>query len=465
MFNKLSFKIGILFFVFILIIETFLFYGLYITLANDRINEAMTSLQTRGNSHRNVLEDHFDEQTLEHVAIMEAATELSVVITDKDGMVYNASESVNQMMEEIIDRAIKRSNQVYPESEVIENNWQDSPYIVTNSSIIIDDKLEGHVYMFIESDYIKRMINKLNQPFLIVGLITLVVTVLFIMILSKGIANPLIKMKEATKELSKGKHTVKLNTGRKDELGDLAMSITTLATDLKRLQLERNEFLASVSHELRTPITYIKGYADLIVREDSTFEEKKTYINIIREEIDELTVLINHLFDLAKRDENLFLINSVELNFSTYLDQIIDRIQSLLITHNIKLKKSYSDHLITRIDPERFQQVLMNILNNAINHSEQDTLITVSVTEDKKKTILRISDEGEGIPEEDMPYLFDRLYRVEKSRTRARGGSGLGLSIVKEIVEAHGGHVDITSNLGEGTEVAITLFKRRSNHA
>src|SRR5699024_3981652 len=173
----------------------------------------------------------------------------------------------------------------------------------------IDEEHQGHVFMFANTNIVKNMSNHLSDQFAIVGLITIVLTIFTVFILSRYITLPLMKMKEATEQLSKRKKKVQLHEERQDELGEIAGSIIRLSSDLELLNMDRNEFLSSIAHEHRTPLTYIKGYADIISKQDITDEERKEYLDIIREETEHLTVLVKNLFDLAKMDENKFVIS------------------------------------------------------------------------------------------------------------------------------------------------------------
>ncbi len=458
MFNKLSFKIGLLFFVFILIIETFLFFILYANLANDRIEEVMNSLLARGNTHRDVLEDHFDQPTLDHVGIMESASEFIVVITNEYGDIIISSDPVEEDMMNVVNHV--NNDEIPTEGKIVDDRWNEGKYIATDSPITINGEHKGHVLMFAKTSYVIRMVDQLSHQFLGASLVTVVLTIVTIFILSRFIAHPLIKMKEATEQLSKGNHNVELHTERKDELGELANSITKLSKDLKELKMVRNEFLASISHELRTPLTYIKGYADVINRSDTTEEEVKEYINIIREETGQLTVLIKNLFQLAKIDQNNFLIKCERVELYEFLENIAERIRPVLAKKKILLHVNCPNDLIVFIDPERFQQVVINMLDNAKKHSDEGTKIFIEVKQTKQYITIVTIDEGEGIPKQDLPYVFDRLYRVEKSRSRKNGGAGLGLSISKEIVESHGGSIEVQSQLGKGTRVIIKLVRR-----
>src|SRR5699024_10158034 len=190
-------------------------------------------------------------------------------------------------------------------------------------------------------------------------------TIFTVFILSRFITLPLMKMKEATEQLSKGKNKGQLHMERKDELGELAGSIMRLSSDLERLKNDRNEFLASISHELRTPLTYIKGYADIISKQDITDEERKEYLDIIREETEHLTVLVKNIYDIAKMDENKFVIKRKSVSIRQLIQTIEERIAPVIEEKNITLSTSCQVNIIGNIDPDRIQQVLLNILDNA----------------------------------------------------------------------------------------------------
>lgn len=461
MFNKLSLKIGLLFFVFMLIIEVFVYFILYTNIANERIDEVMDSLLARANTHSAVLENNFDSSTLEHVAIMESESEFAVIITDANGNIIINSDPVEKEMFEVIDHTDYKD--IPRVGKVVEQRWSEKQYIAVDSPITIDEEHQGHVFMFANTNIVKNMVNHLSDQFVIVGLITIVLTIFTVFILSRFITLPLMKMKEATEQLSKGKNKVQLHMERKDELGELAGSIMRLSSDLERLKNDRNEFLASISHELRTPLTYIKGYADIISKQDITDEDRKEYLDIIREETEHLTVLVKNLFDLAKMDENKFVINRKSVSLRQLIQTIEERIAPVMEEKNITLSTSCQVNIIGNIDPDRIQQVLLNILDNARKHTPDGKSISLEVTQNDREITIAISDEGEGIPKEELPYLFERLYRVEKSRSRESGGTGLGLAIAKEIIESHGGTIEIESELGKGTRVIVHLTRGEYN--
>lgn len=462
MFNKLSLKIGLLFFVFILIIEAVLFSTLYFTLVNERVEEVMENLLARGETHSDVLEDSFEKTTLEHVGMMEAATDFIAVITDKTGEILVNSDALEPEMLTVLKHTDFAG--MPTDGEIVEEDWQDKRYIATDSPITIDGEHEGHVFMFAPTNNIERIVDHLKNQFLLVGIITVVLTIITVLLLSRIITLPLIRMKEATEQLSQGNNQVDLTSDRNDELGELANAITKLSTDLDQLKNARNEFLSSISHELRTPLTYIKGYADILDRPDTTEREREEYMGIIREEAAHLTALVGNLFELAKLDRNQFTIQKQDVSIAELLTSVAVLVKPAFGDQKIELSVSCEEDVPASIDPERIQQVLLNILDNARKHSFAGGHVTIECRQEAGDITICITDEGQGIPEEELPFVFDRLYRVEKSRSRERGGSGLGLAIAKEIVESHGGQMWIDSQFGEGTAVTVQL-KRGVDHS
>src|SRR5699024_10946167 len=156
--------------------------------------------------------------------------------------------------------------------------------------------------------------------------------------------------------------------------------------------MARNEFLSSISHELRTPLTYIKGYADIINRPDTSKKEVKEYVDIIREETEQLTVLIKNLFELAKIDQNNFLIRLEHVHLNEFLQNLVERIRPVLAKKNIKLHLNCSNEIMAFIDPERFQQVFINILDNAKKHSHEGSNIKIDVFQTAQHISITIND-------------------------------------------------------------------------
>ncbi|WP_143415525.1 ATP-binding protein [Geobacillus sp. E263] len=452
--RKISFKLGLLFFVFVLGIETVLFASLYVTLVNFRINEEFEQLLARGNSHRDVLEKNYDPSTLEHVTMMESEAETDVVITNDKGKILYFSDHILPFAK----RVIKKANKNIPYGGmIVQKNWQKESHISTVSPIRIDGKIKGYVYMFQNTDSIQNMIYKLKHHFLMVGILSVFLTIITIAFLSRVITIPLIRMKEATEKLCKGDFSVRLQIKGEDELAELGKAIQTLARDLEYLKKERSEFLASISHELRTPLTYVKGYADIARRPNMEEEERNRYLSIIYEEAEHMEKLVKDLFELAKMDQHSFQIHKEPTNLCSFLKKLHDKMHPAFQAKKMSLVYQCEKNITVHIDQKRFEQVMMNLLDNALKYADQGSTVSIDARVEKNNIVIIVSDKGRGIPEEDLPHIFERFYRVDKSRSRTSGGTGLGLAIAKEIVEAHGGSIYATSEYGKGTNMIITL--------
>lgn len=452
--KKISFKLGLLFFVFVLGVEIILFVSLYITLVNSRIEEEFEHLLARGNNHRDVLEKNFDHSTLEHVTMMESEAVTDVVITNEKGNILYYSDDILPFAKKIVntmDRTIPY------DGIIVQRNWQKESHIATVSPIRVDGKIKGYVYMFQNTDAIQKMIYKLKHHFVLVGFLSVFLTILTIAFLSKVITNPLIRMKQATEKLSKGDFSVRLQVKGEDELAELGEAIQTLARDLEYLKKERKEFLASISHELRTPLTYVKGYADIARRPNLKEEERNRYLSIIYEEAENMQKLVKELFELAKMDQHSFQIHKEPANLCDFLKKLHDKMLPAFHEKNMSLIYKCEKNITVQIDQKRFEQVMINLLDNALKYSDEGSVVSIEARAEKNSIVIIVSDDGIGIPEEDLHHIFERFYRVDKSRSRTSGGTGLGLAIVKEIVEAHGGTVYAASEYGKGTNVVITL--------
>ncbi|MEH7413714.1 HAMP domain-containing sensor histidine kinase [Neobacillus drentensis] len=452
---KISIKLGLWFFICIVFIEAFSMIFLHNKLVHSQVHQELSALQARGNSHRAVLEINSDSATLHHIGLMESQTDTEVVITDTNGGILVSSAKINKNIEDLLN---KRMNNIPRNGRILQPDWQNEKYIATVSAFNNKDgKKAGYVYMFRKTDEVQKLISELNKHLLLASLLVLIFIFITVFFLSKAVTKPLISMKEATKKLSKGDFSVTLPPPSKDELGELSQSIQTLANDLNYLKQERDEFLATISHELRTPLTYIKGYADIAKRKELDEAERFKYLDIIHEESQRVSELLKELFDLAKLDQNTFSISKEKVDLCVFLQSIYQKVLPAFHHKGIELKLVCNQNIDFSIDPSRFEQVLLNLLDNSLKYSQENTTTYLQVSEENETIKMTIKDQGIGIPQEDLPYIFDRLYRVEKSRSRVTGGFGLGLAIVKQIVEAHGGEISVESEVGHGTSFTISL--------
>ena len=231
-------------------------------------------------------------------------------------------------------------------------------------------------------------------------------------------------------------------------------------TEQRRSEQARREFVANVSHELRTPLTNIKSYAETIVDAGDELppELKSNFMNVIISETDRMTRIVQDLLTLSKIDYGKMEMNVSRFSFSKAVRSVYEAVALNAESHGHTLTFSCEENMPdVDGDRERIEQVIMNIVSNAIKYTPDGGRIAITAATSGRNVFVRISDNGIGIPEKDLPRLFERFYRVDKARSRESGGTGLGLSIAKEILSQHKGDIRIESVYGEGTDVTITL--------
>ncbi|HCC06961.1 MAG TPA: PAS domain-containing sensor histidine kinase [Clostridiales bacterium] len=260
-----------------------------------------------------------------------------------------------------------------------------------------------------------------------------------------------------------GKHinVIFINYLNEKEQPEGVIAMLQDVTEQKRLDEMRKEFVANVSHELRTPLTTVKSYVETILDTDLSERETVTnFLNTINSETDRMTILVQDLLELSKLDNQ-------QIKFKVEKADIVQIVKNTVEQYKIHSKnkkqilqmEEYNKQINLEIDPARIIQVLNNILSNAVKYSGENEKIQVSIKENNDEVSVVVKDTGMGIPEEDLPRLFERFYRVDKARSRAMGGTGLGLSIAKQIMEYHKGDIIINSVYRRGTEVILKFTK------
>lgn len=236
-------------------------------------------------------------------------------------------------------------------------------------------------------------------------------------------------------------------------------------TNLRRLEQIRSDFIANVSHELKTPVTSVKGFAETLLSNEVQDEETRTYfLQIIYDESERIDRLIHDLLQLSRIEKHEMPLNITSVDVIRLLHKTAATLQKEIEKKNLNLHLPKIDQSIfVDLDVDRFSQVILNLLANAINYSNEFGNIKVGVVFSKDEFILAVSDDGIGIPKNMMTRVFERFYRVDKARSRHSGGTGLGLSIVKHLVELHNGRIDVESIEGEGSTFTVIVPRHQNN--
>lgn len=245
-----------------------------------------------------------------------------------------------------------------------------------------------------------------------------------------------------------------------DKTGGGVMVVIHDVTEQRKSEQTRREFVANVSHELRTPLTNVKSYAETLLDagDDMPPELKKNFLGVIVSEADRMTRIVKDLLTLTKFDYGKMEMNVTRFPFAKAVENVYQAVALDARNHRHTLTLTCPDGLPdVHGDRERIEQVIMNIVSNAIKYTADGGKIDITAGAKDDKVFVNVTDNGIGIPEKDLPRLFERFYRVDKARSRESGGTGLGLSIAKEILNQHQGDIQIQSVYGEGTSVTITL--------
>lgn len=229
-------------------------------------------------------------------------------------------------------------------------------------------------------------------------------------------------------------------------------------TEQEKIDAERREFVANVSHELRTPLTTMRSYLEALA--DGAWEDPNlapNFLNVTQTETERMIRLVNDLLKLSKMDASETEINKEMVEFNVFFNRIIDRFE-MSKSQNVRFERKLPDDpYFVEIDPDKLTQVIDNIISNALKYSPEGGKVRFNVTVEDGFLLIRIKDQGMGIPKENVERIFDRFYRVDRARSRAMGGTGLGLAISKEMINAHGGAIWAESEYGRGTTIFFTL--------
>jgi len=230
-------------------------------------------------------------------------------------------------------------------------------------------------------------------------------------------------------------------------------------TDAEKLDAMRRDFVANVSHELKTPLTSIKSYTETLM--DGYVDDpevQKQFLSVIDSEAERMTRLVRDLLQLSNFDSHSI---TFYKEYNDYIDltkKCIKQLQMASSKKNISIKLLTTEkQLVGAFDLHRIEQVFINIISNAIKYTPEEGVIDIQLVRRDDVCVVRVKDNGIGIPADDLAHIFDRFYRVDKARTRNAGGTGLGLSIAKEIINGHEGHIEIESEFGKGTTVTISI--------
>lgn len=292
----------------------------------------------------------------------------------------------------------------------------------------------------------------IKQQLMYVCIIGIFIAIIISIFLSNKITEPITKITKKAKKLGSGDTEVTFEESGIKEIDELSEALTQAQMEMVKTDELRRDLMANVSHDLKTPLTMIKAYAEMI-RDISYKDHDKMneHLGIIVDEADRLTVLVNDILDLSRMQSNADTLSIETFDLADNIKTIVNRYQIIKETEKYIINVEMPESIKIKADKKKINQVIYNLINNAINYTGEDKTVTVRVTKHKKYYLVEIIDTGKGIKESEIPYIWNKYYKNDKNHQRNVVSTGLGLSIVKEILELHGYEYGVKSVLKRGS--------------
>lgn len=313
------------------------------------------------------------------------------------------------------------------------------------------------VYIAMAQDMFDSLMG-IQRQILIWLVLVAVAVALLSLLMSRMITRPVAELNEGIMVMSRGDFSARVKVRGNSEFSRLAEAFNMMCERLESLDKSRNEFVSNASHELKTPLSTMKILLEtLLYQDEADMEMQKEFLNDINKEIDRLSRIISDLLTLVHMDGGETQLKTEVISLSDLISDTIKRLGPLARERGIELEGTIREDVACMLDANKFQQVVYNLVDNAIKYTGRGGQVKVELSKAGKKAILKVSDTGMGIPKEDLIHIFDRFYRVDKARSRETGGTGLGLSIVKQIVTMHGGSISVVSEEEKGSTFTVEL--------
>lgn len=402
------------------------------------------------------------EETQKNLEYYSQALDASIWVVDNQGIVIAFAQAVDHpddprniyLVDKDFDITISQtftgdffgqfSEDVISVSIPITTNGKPNGMILIHSTIAQLKNLQGD------------MVQAIYIPFLIM----LVVSFVLLGLISGKIMRPIKKINAVAEEYSTGNFETKLDIHSDDEIGQLASSLEYMASELSKLDEYRKDFISNISHDFRSPLTSIKGYIEAILDGTIPPEKQDRYLNIILSEANRLTKLTSSLLELNNYDSYGIWLVVKDFDIVQLCKNAINTFEGKCIEKGISIYlNNHCESSYVHADKTKIQQVIYNLLDNAIKFTPEKKSIYVTLTEKNDKIFVSVKDEGAGIPKDSLKKIWVRFYKADASRGKDKQGTGLGLAITKEIMKAHNENINVVSTEGVGSEFTFTLSK------
>ena len=311
---------------------------------------------------------------------------------------------------------------------------------------------DNYIFIYSNLQDISDFTVILKRELMYVFIASLIIAIITSIFLSNKITNPILKITKKAKKLGNSTTNINFEESGIKEIDELSDALKEAHTELSKTDELRRDLMANVSHDLKTPLTMIKAYAEMI--RDISYKDKKKLdenVEIIVDETDRLTVLVNDILELSKMESSANTLNIEEFDLASEIRGIVKKYQIIKETEKYTINVDMPDKMLIKADKNKINQVIYNLVNNAINYTGDDKVVTIKVTKNKKDYLVEIIDTGKGIKESEIPYIWDKYYKKDKKHQRNVVSTGIGLSIVKEILELHKYEYGVKSKENKGS--------------
>ena len=332
-----------------------------------------------------------------------------------------------------------------------------------NSTILTAKKMNNNKYIFVNSSLepIDSTAKIIRDQLIIITIILIILSFIVSYIVARHLTKPLVEINNESKKLAKGDFNNKISVKTDiSEINELTNTLNYTRLELAKTDELRRDLLSNVSHDMKTPLTMIKAYTEMMndLHKDN-YNKRIEDGNIIIEEVDRLTLLVNDILDLSKMQSNISELKIEEFDLIEIINKIIKNYSILVQNNNYKFIFNHDDKkLLIKADKKKIEQVLYNLITNAINYVGDDKKIIIEVI-NNEDILINVTDHGKGISKDDIPYIWDKYYKSKKKYKRNKIGSGLGLSIVKSILEEHNYEYGVKSELNKGSTFWFKIKK------
>ncbi len=317
----------------------------------------------------------------------------------------------------------------------------------------IKENEDTYIFLYTNLKDLSSVTKVIKRQILYISIVGIFVSIIISIFLARKLTEPITKITKKAKKLGNGDFSVTFDdTQDITEIKDLSDALMQAKTEMAKTDELRRDLMANVSHDLKTPLTMIKAYAEMI--KDISYKDKKKmneHLDIIVDETDRLTLLVNDILDLSKMQSNASSLNKEKFDLVLVIKEIIKKYQIIKETEDYNFEVNVPSEAIIYADKKRITQVIYNLINNAINYTGDNKLVIVNVIRNKKYYLVEIIDTGKGIKKEELPYIWDKYYKNDKNHQRNVVSTGLGLSIVKQILEQHDYEFGVKSTLKKGS--------------